>query len=78
MYHEIWDRNALRNAFIKDNPDIFDEVRNEAASKAAAKATVEATASAKREMAKGLREDGVPMEIIVRRSGLSEEEIKAL
>ena len=33
---------------------------------------------AKREMAKGLREDGVPMDIIVRRSGLSEEEIKAL
>ena len=33
---------------------------------------------AKREMAKGLREDGVPMDIIVRRSGLSEEEIRAL
>ena len=31
-----------------------------------------------REMAKGLREDGVPMDIIVRRSGLSEEEIRAL
>ena len=31
-----------------------------------------------REMAKGLREDGVPMEIIVRRSGLSEDEIRAL
>ena len=36
-----------------------------------------ATAKA-REMAKGLREDGVSMDIIVRRSGLSEEEIKAL
>jgi len=31
-----------------------------------------------REMAKGLRDDGVPMEIIVRRSGLSEEEIRKL
>ena len=38
----------------------------------------EGAADAKREMAKGLREDGVPMDIIVRRSGLSEEEIKAL
>ncbi|MBR3072028.1 PD-(D/E)XK nuclease family transposase [Fibrobacter sp.] len=31
-----------------------------------------------REMAKGLRDDGVPMEIIIRRSGLSEEEIRKL
>jgi len=31
-----------------------------------------------REMAKGLRDDGVPMEIIVRRSGLSEDEIRKL
>ena len=31
-----------------------------------------------REMAKGLFEDGIPMEIIVRRSGLTEEEIRAL
>ncbi len=30
------------------------------------------------EMAKGLRDDGVPMEIIVRRSGLSEDEIRKL
>ena len=31
-----------------------------------------------REMAKGLRDDGVPMEIIVRRSGLSKEDIRKL
>ena len=31
-----------------------------------------------REIAKGLRDDGVPMEIIVRRSGLSEDEISKL
>ena len=37
-----------------------------------------AAAAKAREMAKGLREDGVPMDIIVRHSGLSEDEIKAL
>ena len=34
--------------------------------------------NAKREMAKGLRDDGVPLQIIMKRSGLSEEEIKSL
>ena len=29
-------------------------------------------------MAKGMRDDGVAMEIIVRRTGFSEEEIRAL
>ena len=66
MYHEIWDRNALRTGFIEDNPDFIEEIRGEGATNKA------------REMAKGLLEDGVPMEIIVRRSGLSEEEIRAL
>ena len=32
----------------------------------------------KREMAKGLRDDGVPVDIIVRRTGFSEDEIRAL
>ena len=31
-----------------------------------------------REMAKGLRDDGVPLPIIMKRSGLSEGEIKSL
>ena len=62
MYHEIWDRNALRNAFIKDNPDIFDDVRN-------AKA---------REMAKALKANSVDIGIIANSSGLSEDEIRAL
>ena len=66
MYHEIWDRNALRAGFIEDNPDFIEEIRGEGATNKA------------REMAKGLLEDGVPMEIIVRRSGLTEDEIKAL
>ena len=47
------------------------ELRGEARAKAAAAAKA-------REIAKGLREDGVPMDIIVRHSGLSEEEIRAL
>ena len=34
--------------------------------------------NAKREMAKGLRDDGVPLPIIMKRSGLSEAEIKSL
>ena len=66
MYHEEWDKNALCAAFIEDNPDVVKEIR------------AEGVADAKREMAKGLREDGVSMDIIVRRSGLSEDEIKAL
>lgn len=32
----------------------------------------------KREMAKGLREDGVPMDVIIRRTGFSKEEIESL
>ena len=36
------------------------------------------SASKVREMAKGLRDDGVPLPIIMKRSGLSEEEIKSL
>ena len=66
MYHEIWDRNALRAGFIEDNPDIFDEVRDKAA------------ADAKREMAKAMLADGVPVSRIAAYSGLSEEEIRAL
>ena len=31
----------------------------------------------KREIAKGLRDDGVPMEIIVRRTGFTESEIRS-
>jgi len=33
---------------------------------------------AKREMAKGFRDAGVPLDVIAKQSGLSEEEIKAL
>ena len=70
MYHEIWDRNALRAGFVEDNPDFIEELRNEAA--------VKATADAKREMAKAMLADGLPVERIAAYSGLSEEEIRAL
>ena len=32
----------------------------------------------KRDIAKGLREDGVPMDVIIRRTGFSKEEIESL
>ena len=35
-------------------------------------------AEAKREMARGFRDAGVPLDIIAKQSGLSEDEIKAL
>ena len=66
MYHEEWDRNALRAGFIEDNPDFIEEIRGEGA---IAKA---------REMAKAMLADGVPVSRIATYSGLSEEEIKAL
>ena len=62
MYHEEWDRNALRAAFIEDNPDIFDEVRSDE----------------RREMAKAMLAEGLSVDAIARISGLPEEEIRAL
>ena len=70
MYHEIWDRNALRNAFIQDNPDFIEELRNEAA--------VKATTDAKREMAKAMLAKGISPDVVAACSGLSEDEIRAL
>lgn len=51
----------------------FSEGRAQGAAEERAKAENE-----KREMAKGLHDDGVAMEIIVRHTGFSEEEIRAL
>ena len=34
--------------------------------------------SAKKDLAKGLRDDGVPLELIAKRTGFSEEEIRKL
>ena len=50
-----------------------EEARAEGRAEANAKALVE-----KKTMAKGLREDGVPVEIISKRTGFTIEEIQAL
>ena len=61
MFHEEWDRNALRAAFIEDNPDLFDEVR----------------VDERREMVKGFRDAGFPLDAIAKQTGLTEEAIWA-
>lgn len=55
----------------------FSEGRAEGRAQGAAEERAKAE-NEKREMAKGLHDDGVAMEIIVRRTGFSEEEIRAL
>ncbi len=42
------------------------------------KGRAEGRAEANKELAKGFRDDGVPLEIITKRTGLTPEEIKAL
>ena len=66
MRHEDWDRGVIAEAFIEDNPDIVESI---AAKGAASKA---------REIAKGFRDAGFPLDAIAKQTGLSEEEIKAL
>ena len=66
MRHEDWDRGVIAEAFIEDNPDVVEEIRDEGA-----------TAKA-REMAKAMLADGDSIEKVARISGLSEEEIRAL
>ena len=55
----------------------FSEGRAEGRAQGAAEERAKAE-NEKREMAKGLHDDGVAMKIIVRRTGFSEEEIRAL
>lgn len=66
VYHKEWDHNAMVDG-------IFEEFADEINAKVA-----ESVLDKTREMAKGLRDDKVPMEIIIRRTGLSEEEIRKL
>ena len=66
MRHEDWDRGVIAEAFIEDNPDVVESI---AAKGAASKA---------REIAKGFRDAGFPLDAIAKQTGLSEEEIKAL
>ena len=70
VYHKEWDHNAMVDG-------IFEEFADEINAKVDAVSS-ERVLDKTREMAKGLREDKVPMEIIVRRTGLSEEEIRKL
>ncbi len=62
MHHEKWDHNVMGQAFLEDYADLVNEK------------ILDKT----REVAKGLLEDGVPMEIIVRRTGLSEDIVRKL
>lgn len=66
VYHKEWDHNAMVDG-------IFEEFADEINAKVA-----EGVLDKTREMAKGLRDDKVPMEIIIRRTGLSEKEIRKL
>ena len=62
MRHEDWDRGVIAEAFIEDNPDVVEMIRDGKA----------------REIAKGFRDAGFPLDAIAKQTGLSEEEIKAL
>ena len=66
MHHEKWDHNVMGAAFLEDYADLVNAK------------VAEGVLDKIREMAKGLRDDNVPMEIIVRRTGLSEEDIRKL
>lgn len=66
MHHEKWDHNVMGQAFLEDYADLVNEK------------VAEGVLDKTREMAKGLLDDGVPMEIIVRRTGLSEDVVRKL
>ena len=66
MHHEKWDHNVMGQAFLEDCADLVNEK------------VAEGVLDKIREMAKGLLEDGVPMEIVVRRTGLSEDIVRNL
>ena len=66
MYHKEWDHNAMVDG-------IFEEFADEINAKVA-----EGVLDSKREMAKAMREQGIPDSTIAVISGLSEEEIRKL
>lgn len=66
MFHEKWDHNVLKDSF-------FEEFADEINAKVA-----EGVLDSKREMAKAMREQGIPDSTIAVISGLSEEEIRKL
>ena len=66
MFHEKWDHNVLKDSF-------FEEFADEINAKVA-----EGVLDKTREMAKTMREQGIPDSTIAVVSGLSEEEIRKL
>ena len=54
------------------------EARAEGEARGEARGEQRGRLAEKREMARGLRDDGVPIDIIVRRTGFTKEEIEAL
>ncbi|MBO7060727.1 hypothetical protein J6W78_10375 [bacterium] len=66
VYHKEWDHNAMVDG-------IFEEFADEINAKVA-----EGVLDSKREMAKAMREQGIPDSTIAVISGLSEEEIRKL
>ena len=62
MRHEDWDRGVIAEAFIEDNPDVVEMIRDDKA----------------REMAKAMLAEGLPVQTVAKISGLSEDEIRAL
>ena len=66
----------IRNKYMTYEYDLH-ESKEAGRAEGRAEATAEALAE-KKAMAKGLRDDGVPLEIISKRTGFSVEEIAAL
>jgi predicted transposase/invertase (TIGR01784 family) len=74
MYHKEWDRNAMVAAFFEDYADEINAKVEERVSERISKEISER----KREMAKAMLADNVPVEKIAAYSGLSVEEIAQL
>ena len=66
MYHKEWDHNAMVDG-------IFEEFADEINAK-----VNESVLGSKREMAKAMIADGMPLDKVMAYSGLSEEEIRKL
>ncbi len=66
MFHEKWDHNVLKDSFFEEFADEINAKVNES------------VLGSKREMAKAMIADGMPLDKVMAYSGLSEEEIRKL
>ena len=66
MFHEKWDHNVLKDSFFEEFADEINAKVNES------------VLDSKREMAKAMIADGMPLDKVMAYSGLSEEEIRKL